>query len=405
MIVGIVDDDLEKRAEIVRIVREAGGEEIEIREAGSMNSARRLLQTENVDLLVLDIALPNFDDGDPVLDGGISLLNEVISSNRFRMPAQVIGLTALSEVYETAAAKFGGELWSVLRYDRAATDWAEQLSAKVRHLLRVRSVKSDAQPDYDLGIIVALKSPELDAVLALPWDWKVAEQPSDPTLYQIGTFTRKDGTVGRAVVARAGQMGMPAATALATKLGMTFKPRCIAMVGICAGNKDDTEIGDIVAANPTWDYGSGKHSSKDGAEVFEPAPYPLALSTRIRGILERLEGESDLLSNFRREFPGTPPSTIPKLHIGPFASGASVVARAAMLQEVQLQHRKLLAIDMESYGVATAANELPLPVPEFIILKGISDFADEDKGDTQRVYASYMSAQLLGALCTHYGLC
>ena len=56
------------------------------------------------------------------------------------MPVQVIGLTALDEVYESAAARFGGELWSVLRYDRASTEWADQLAAKVRHLLRLNAI-------------------------------------------------------------------------------------------------------------------------------------------------------------------------------------------------------------------------------------------------------------------------
>lgn len=405
MIIAIVEDDPAKRAEVHQIVLTAGGPGTEVREAASMNSARRLLQSEQVDLLVLDIALPEFDDGEPVMEGGIQLLDEVIASNRFKMPGQVIGVTALAEVYETAAARFGGELWSVLRYDRMTTDWVEQLTAKVRQLLRLKALGHERQADYDLGIVVALKSPELDAVLQLPWGWHVSEVQSDPTIYHVGEFKRRDGTIGKVVAARAGQMGMPAATALTSKLGMTFKPRCVAMVGICAGNKDETNIGDLVAANPTWDYGSGKHSTKDSKEIFEPAPYPLALSTRIRGILERLEGESQSLNDLRSRFPGTSPQTAPRLHIGPFASGASVVARAAMLSEVQLQHRKLLAIDMEAYGVAVAANELPLPVPEFIILKGVSDFADEDKGDAQRPYASYMSAQLLGLLCTEHGLC
>lgn len=259
--------------------------------------------------------------------------------------------------------------------------------------------------EIDLGIVVALKDPELDAVLALEWGWRKHDAPNDPTVYYIGEFRRRDGTVGRAVAARTGQMGMPAATALGTKLALTFRPKVLAMVGICAGNKDDTMIGDLVAANPTWDYGSGKHATKDGESVFEPAPFPLALTSRIRGIIEPFEGETTALTEIGQAFEGQGSARKPKLHIGPFASGAAVVGRAAMVQEVKLQHRKLLAIDMEAYGVAIAATESVLPVPEFLVVKGVSDFADEDKGDSQRSFAAFMSARFLEFLCTSADLC
>jgi nucleoside phosphorylase/CheY-like chemotaxis protein len=405
MIVGIVDDDRAKRSELVRLVREAGGDAVQIRECISKVSARRLLRSEKLDLLILDIALPELDDGDPVRDGGIALLDEVIASSRFRMPTQVIGVTAREDVYEVAAARFGSELWSVLPYGREGGAWTEQLAAKVRHILRVRSLVEIPSADYDLGIVVALGSPELEAVLALPWGWSPTPGGPDPTVYHCGEFQRRDGTMGRAVVARAGQMGMPAATAVATKMGVAYNPRVLAMTGICAGNKGDTAIGDLVVANPTWDYGSGKYVSRNNEEVFEPAPYPLALTSRVRGIVERFEGESELLTSLRSEFGGAAPANVPRLHIGPFASGAAVVARAALLQQVQLQHRKLLAIDMEAFGVATAAAELPLPTPECLVLKGVSDFADEEKGDSQRNYAAFLSARMLAALCTAHGLC
>jgi nucleoside phosphorylase len=405
MIVGIVDDDKNKRRSIAQVLEQYSDEELVVHEAASRSSARRLLRETELDLLVLDIAIPEFDDGEPVINGGISFLREMISSTRFYSPKQVVGLTALEEIYETAATAFGGELWSVVKYDQTSSEWVDQLGAKVRHLLRAKAVPAAPPPEFDLGIVVALKEPELSAVLDLQWDWQVADRPGDPTQYYIGTFRRSDGTSGRVVAARAPQMGMPAATVTASKLGLSFRPRCIAMTGICAGVRGETSLGDVVAANPVWDYGSGKHLTKDGSEVFEPAPYPLTLSTRIRRILEEFEGESAPLSAMRAEYGGTSAGSVPRLHIGPFASGAAVVARSAVLQEVQLQHRKLIALDMEAYGVATAASELSLPPPEFLVLKGVSDFADERKDDAFRGYASYMSAQLLSFLCTERNLC
>lgn len=55
-------------------------------------------------------------------------------------------------------------------------------------------------------------------------------------------------------------MGMPAAASLAMKMIMTFRPAFVGMVGVAAGVKGRTNFGDVIAADPTWDYGSGKHA-------------------------------------------------------------------------------------------------------------------------------------------------
>ena len=176
MIIGIVDDDVTKRQKTYDIVVRCGGDAT-ILQCGSLSAARRMLRDTALDLLILDIALPEHDDsGDPVKDGGISLLDEITSSNRFKMPKHVIGLTALAEVHENAVSRFGSELWSVLRYDAASEEWADGLSAKIRHLLRLRTIGGSVESICDLAIIVALKSPELDSVLQLPWGWTVLEQ-------------------------------------------------------------------------------------------------------------------------------------------------------------------------------------------------------------------------------------
>jgi nucleoside phosphorylase/CheY-like chemotaxis protein len=403
LIVAIIEDNAEKRVSIRKVVNEAAPDAT-IREGKSVAAAKHILRNETVDLLVLDVALPLLDDGLPTQHGGLDLLDEVGRSNRFHMPAQVVGMTALPEVLDAAVERFGRELWSVILYDRASTEWAELLSAKIRHLLRLKHV-GEQEPDFDLAIITALKSPELDAVLALSWDWSPVEKAGDATHYHAGTFRRLDGSIGRVVAARAPRMGMPASAALAMKVGLLFRPRFMAMVGICAGRKGETNLGDLVAANPTWDYGSGKHAVKDGKPIFKPAPDPFPLTTHVRGIVERFEGEHEATLHVRNAFQGAKPASVPKLHIGPFASGAAVVARAAMMEEVQDQHRKLLAIDMEAFGLASAATELPRPQPDFLILKGVSDFADEEKGDSHREYAAFMSAQFLAYLCTDARLC
>lgn len=88
--------------------------------------------------------------------------------------------------------------------------------------------------------------------------------------------------------------------------------------------------------------------------------------------------------------------------IGPLASGASAVAEKSMSAEIAGQHRKLLGVEMEAYGILAAAEEATTPRPEAIVLKGVSDYLDETKDDSMQRCAAYTSAAVLGAFVSEY---
>jgi hypothetical protein len=84
-------------------------------------------------------------------------------------------------------------------------------------------------------------------------------------------------------------------------------------------------------------------------------------------------------------------SNLPKVHFGPFAVGDKVVADQSYVDELMRLHPKLVGIEMESYGVAEAAAR-SLSRPRFLAVRGISDFADEQKDDSHRMSASSAAA-------------
>ena len=49
-----------------------------------------------------------------------------------------------------------------------------------------------------------------------------------------------------------------------------------------------------------------------------------------------------------------------------------------------------------------AASWAMKPRPRFIAMKGVSDFANSDKGDKYHAYASYTSAKMFEVLATQY---
>src|ERR1019366_10367222 len=97
----------------------------------------------------------------------------------------------------------------------------------------------------------------------------------------------------------------------------------------------------------------------------------------------------------RQNWQGRKTDTALRMHIGPVASGASVLEDEKIAESIVLQHRKLIGIEMEGYAVLAVAEEAPLPQPKAFVIKSVCDFADTEKNDDCREYAAYTRAAAL----------
>jgi nucleoside phosphorylase len=255
--------------------------------------------------------------------------------------------------------------------------------------------------ESSLCVVAALYEPELEAVLQLPWNWREFRVDADVGNYFEGEFIVK-GEKRRVVAGAASRMGMPAAAALTSKMLAHFRPRYIAMTGIAAGIHGRCNLGDIVAADPAWDWGSGKFVRKDGQSHFEAAPHQLGLHSSVRAKLDHLSRQTQVLHEIRSAWPGPKPETTLTLRIGPSASGATVLADGAKLPLIASQNRKLLAIEMETYAVYAATWEGMLPQALAFSMKSVCDYADSAKADDFQRYAAYTSAATLRYFCENH---
>lgn len=109
----------------------------------------------------------------------------------------------------------------------------------------------------DVLVLTALKE-ELDALLEVrapmrePW----VVNDGDPPLY-VGVLDGRAGPI-RVAAARVAKMGGVATATLAARLIETVKPACLAMCGVCAGQPEDTELGDVVIADRLFHHDEGK---------------------------------------------------------------------------------------------------------------------------------------------------
>lgn len=392
----VVEDNADKLRRVVTCLLSVTGLTRDaIDDARDANTAKRMLREGSYDLLILDISLPTYADEMPTPGAGLNLLRELQERDVYRLPAQIVGLTGLQDALEEARPHFDSEALQLVPFDVASRSWEDKLRRIAGRVVQASRARAPSiGHGVHLCVVTALASPELEAVLDLPWNWTIRPDADDPTTYHQGTVQVR-GDKLEVVAAAASRMGMQASAVLAAKMSMTFRPRYLAMTGIMAGIRGQCELGDVIAADPTWDYQSGKRTLRNGLPAFSSSPHQIALDPFVRGKLARMAQDSTALDRIRRGWRGQVGNTLLRMHVGPVASGAAVLEDPAEVERIRLQHRKTLGVEMETYGVYVAAQECPAPQPRCFSLKSACDFADTLKNDDHQAYAAYTSASAL----------
>jgi nucleoside phosphorylase/CheY-like chemotaxis protein len=396
----IVEDSQEKAKKIFNVCKRHvdAGSEIEI--LPSVELALKHMQKHETDLLLLDIQLP-FRYGEKAkIDGGITLLKRMFESDKYLKPDHVIGITQYDSTISQFEVFFKEYLIWLIFYDKRSTEWEVLLQKKLSYLESVRAIGEIDIGQYgvDVAILTALNDPELDAVLRLPFDWQRKRIVGDHQLYYAGVMMTEKGRDVTVICASSDMMGMPAASALAMKMCIQFKPRLLTMCGIMAGIRGEVHIGDVIVSDPVWDYGSGKWAIEDNEKTFLPAPNQLRLDSSLRANALEMNADVPELQRIISLWPAGKTEHGLSVKIGPVGSGAAVLASDEAVNEVKKQHRKLTGIEMEAYGVFLACDFAPEPKPKALVIKGVSDYADEHKDDSYRQYAAYVSAQILSKI-------
>jgi len=356
----------------------------------TIQDARARLKSQHYDLLVLDIVLPIRAEDEPSRKGAIEILEELSTRNSLRRPGRIIGLTAYDDALQEAAPYFASRVWTLIKYEFETDEWANQIANCVAYIQAQASQPRHPNFQTDVCIVAALPSVEMEAISRMGWSW-TAPEPIDDTTFVRRTRFKSAGREFTAVAAVAPRMGMVAAALLSARLIECERPRYLVNAGICAGVENKANFGDIVLGDPCWDWQNGKHVASATEHRFAIAPDQLSVSNFVRARADQLRANIGLWSEVRARWP-SPPDTELKLRIGPMASGSAVLADENLLETIVQQHRNLVAVEMEAYGVYAAAISARFPRPTVFALKSVCDFANGDKDDQWQAYAAYTSA-------------
>ena len=400
----IVDDVQEKIRKISSSISEIEGINLSsIDTVADARAAKQKLKENCYDLLILDIAIPSRIDEQVAKDAGIGLLTEIFERNIYKIPSAIICITAYEDIYSEKCDYLDYNLMHFLYCDPTSDNWLDQIKMKVSQKIAAKNSQYFAQKDYEsfLSIVCALESPELRAVLNNGWQWEKIDIENDATTYYTSIIEISDNK-RICYTAAAPRKGMPASAVLATKMISAFRPQYIVMAGITSGRKGKNKYGDIIVADPVWDWGSGKIIEVDGNTGFEAEPHQLDLNVDIRNKLKIMAQDNETFSNIRKSWKAEPPEHELSMLIGPLVSGAAVLADNNTRQKIFQQHRGILGVDMETYSVFAAAQESATPRPNVFSMKSVVDFADPGKNDSFQHYSAYTSSQAVKHFVENY---
>lgn len=398
----IVDDNSKKVGKVSHCISSSFSDvEVEISTALDIINAKIQLRDKVFDLLILDVQLPKRIGETINLIGGIDLLQEIKSDTRLNSPTHIVGLTEYESSLVEQKKEFDENVMSLVHFDEMETYWENQLKTLISSILKNKTQilnVSNLEYKYDIAILCALESPELEAILNLPIDWEQTENQYDDgaLTYHFGTYQSKEsGKLLKIVAASSYQMGLPAAAIHATQLIDSFIPKFLFMPGITGGVKEKVNYGDVIVADDCWDYGSGKTKIINSVRTIVPDPNPQRLDPKLNNQFKALARDSGRLAEIKGKFQGQTPDTSLKVHVGNLASGSSVVEDPTVVEEIMQHSRKLLGIEMEAYSVFLSAALSNKPKPQVAVVKSVCDFADSSKDDNYQHYAAYTSASVV----------
>ncbi|QQT46109.1 phosphorylase family protein [Sphingobacterium multivorum] len=250
----------------------------------------------------------------------------------------------------------------------------------------------------DFGIITALYTNEFDMIEDL-FNW-TGTHNTGKKVYKIGH--PKSDSSKKIVAIHLTETGVVDASVIATQMAEIFKPKIILMPGVCGGDVS-TNVGDVIVAKKVFMFQKGKVSDiKDekgeiiklydslkkeidpsnlqdengkkvalNIEKFEIEHNSICeLHPVLKDVLEpKLESIKDQINKELKPF-----GKEINIHLEPMACSTMVINKTGYFeQNVKAVDRKVIALEMESYGIARACEFANEGKTRFLIFKSVMD--------------------------------
>ncbi|HEU0045463.1 hypothetical protein [Sphingomonas sp.] len=368
----LIEDHEGKAEQISRLIESTLSEgSFDLSVVRSINDAILSLGRFAFDMVIADLVLPQINDSEDTCDATEQWCAFIESERSIRLSTWVV-MTSYSDVAAVARETFARHGVAVVEYDENGP-WRQVLRGRLTELYVNRS--------SDFVIICALAK-ERAGFEAVPG----ARLGNYRSLAGLDCRELKVGDLRGSIVVLP-EPGLVSAAIATTKATALFKPRVVAISGICGGMVGESELGDIITPDVSWNYQTGKLSA--GGLVPELMQTPVPPQTKL--LLQRLESE-ETSGNLRE---GLLHGELKHRSIRVLAmvSGSSVVADENEALKIATQSRKIGGLDMEVSSVFAAAHDFFNGGGAFFAAKVVVDMANDKKDDRYHEYGCVLAAR------------
>ena len=220
----IVDDHPNRYKPLTDAFAEFGIQRGNIKFLSSTNEASEELEENQYDLLILDILVPAWPDLDADQVNSSDLLLAIQNDSAIQRPRYIVGITADLSIVDESTKEFEKNTWTVVRYSAVDNSWVQRIVNCANYLMKNDEGANKEEFNFDLAIVCALKEPELEEVLKLPWQWGEPKPLDDVTFFREGSFD-VNGRAHKVAALSSTRMGMVSAAVLTNKTIERLRPR------------------------------------------------------------------------------------------------------------------------------------------------------------------------------------
>lgn len=366
----LIENDKKKQIAITRHLISKGCSESNILVARTVSEFVGKLK-EDIALFIIDLRVPSIDGASEINNGGTIIESIVRSGGNGSLS---LAISSFPEDFSETRAIF--EKYGCVLCDfKDGAAWKSTLD----HLL----IQARKQMRFDFLIFCALEEERAPYI-------EFFEDGKEITRDGIECF---DITIGNKIgsVILLSKMGLVNAAVAAGICIDRYKPKTVAMSGICGGFSKNTSIGQLLISDMAYEYQTGKWTN-DG---FSQEPYQVQINQQTRVALRSILSRDRLIHHLEEGFfHGHRPSNVTPPMLAVFTSGSAVIASKEHLEKISSIHRKVAGLDMEIYAIKRAA-DLSGGRPNLVCAKVVVDLADSNKDDNLHKYGSHVSAKFI----------
>lgn len=396
----VIDDDLNARKTFYEAALE---ERFEVKYTDNADLIYNVIGTYKADLYIIDLNLGFFIDPKTGQQLMVESILEAVGKDK--------PIIILSGSYEDLmdkgrltpiirnSAEEGFNICSFFTFDdirKVKDESRDELKNSYKEALYSRIeffINKDRTP-YDFGIICALDeelAPFMDKVVPD----SIRQNQIDGIRYKRSIIKTKSGRELNFVTACSLKMGIADAGIIASHMVTRLGVKKIFMIGVCGGRSSvGVDIGDVIIPSESVAFQRGKLKEDGFSAEVECA------KIKQSGMI-RCDKAQTILSELFKEYVAKLVEEkgcaldikTPNIHYDVIACADYVIDKDGVLDDIakQIAHRRLCAVDMESYAVFRVGEILDV---ETLVVKSVMDLTSK-KSDKYKSYASFIAANYL----------